>query len=156
VTTNGALNGLSGEDLRTLVREVLRDVLPATSADVPTGERTGPVSLRTDQDLQAFVRQVAALCEDAEVRGQLRDGRRSFHLAPDGTGSADGSLATGIPAPVRAGPSVTRVERGAVTERVVARAAADGARLVLGPRAVVTPLARDKARLLGVRIEKEC
>jgi hypothetical protein len=48
-----------------------------------------------------------------------------------------------------------RVERGAVTERTVARAAADGCRLVLGRRAVLTPLARDKARVLGVEIEKE-
>jgi len=37
----------------------------------------------------------------------------------------------------------------------VLRAAADGARLLLGPRAVMTPLARDKARSLGVEIGKE-
>jgi len=41
-----------------------------------------------------------------------------------------------------------------VTERIVAAAAAAGARLVLGPRAVLTPLARDKARALGVPIER--
>jgi hypothetical protein len=35
------------------------------------------------------------------------------------------------------------------------RAAAAGARLVLGRGAVLTPLARDKARTLGVQIEKE-
>ena len=35
------------------------------------------------------------------------------------------------------------------------KAAADGARLVVGPKAVLTPLARDKARVLGVEIEKE-
>jgi hypothetical protein len=47
------------------------------------------------------------------------------------------------------------VERGAVTERAVAAAAAAGARLVLGPGAVLTPLAKDKARALGVPIDKE-
>ena len=41
-----------------------------------------------------------------------------------------------------------------MTERIVAAAAAAGARLVLGPRAVLTPLARDKARALGVPIER--
>ena len=30
-----------------------------------------------------------------------------------------------------------------------------GAALVLGPRAVLTPLARDKARALGVPVQKE-
>jgi hypothetical protein len=48
-----------------------------------------------------------------------------------------------------------RVEKGAVTERAVSAAAKAGERLVLGPRAVLTPLARDKARALGVPIEKE-
>jgi len=50
---------------------------------------------------------------------------------------------------------MTRIERGAVTERAVIKAAADGARLLLGRGAVLTPLARDKARSLGVEIEKE-
>jgi hypothetical protein len=36
-----------------------------------------------------------------------------------------------------------------------AAAATTGARLVLGPRAVLTPLAREKARALGVVVEKE-
>jgi hypothetical protein len=50
---------------------------------------------------------------------------------------------------------VRRVEKGAVTERTVAAAAKAGERLVLGPKAVLTPLGRDKARALGVTVEKE-
>ncbi len=42
-----------------------------------------------------------------------------------------------------------------MTERAVIAAARAGERLVLGPRAVLTPLARDKARALGVLVEKE-
>ena len=48
-----------------------------------------------------------------------------------------------------------RIETGAVTERLVASAAKAGQRLVLGPRAVLTPLARDRALALGVPIERE-
>ncbi len=49
-----------------------------------------------------------------------------------------------------------RIERGAVTERTVREGARhDGARRLLGRRAVLTPLARDKARSMGVEIEKE-
>jgi len=43
----------------------------------------------------------------------------------------------------------------AVTERAVQAAVKAGRRLVLGPRAVLTPLARDRALALGVPIEKE-
>jgi len=38
---------------------------------------------------------------------------------------------------------------------IALRFAAEGARLVVGPRAVLTPLARDRARALGVVLEKE-
>jgi predicted amidohydrolase len=47
------------------------------------------------------------------------------------------------------------VDKGAVTEAMVAAAAKAGARLVLGPRAVLTPLGRDRARAAGVEIVKE-
>jgi hypothetical protein len=59
------------------------------------------------------------------------------------------------PAPAPAPDTALRIERGAVTERAVVAAAKDGRRIVLGARAVVTPLARDKARALGVALEKE-
>jgi hypothetical protein len=48
-----------------------------------------------------------------------------------------------------------RIDSGAVSERIVREAAAAGTRLVLGPRAVLTPMAHDAARSLGVQIEKE-
>jgi hypothetical protein len=160
MSANGALAGLGGDELRAVVRAVLRDVLPTALADAPAvlaaagaDPRPEVVSLRTDGDLRAFVSQVATLCEDPAVRAQLRDGRRAFRLAADG--GAPPSPTGGGPARLPSASGTTRVERGAVTERTVARAAAEGARLVLGPRAVLTPLARDKARVLGVQIEKE-
>jgi len=69
-------------------------------------------------------------------------------------GSGPGSLIPGDRGGAT-GPADHRIEKGAVTERVVQAAARAGARLVLGPRAVLTPLARDRARTLGVPIEKE-
>ncbi len=42
-----------------------------------------------------------------------------------------------------------------MTEAAVRAAAQAGARLVLGRQAVLTPLARDRARAAGVEIEKE-
>jgi hypothetical protein len=42
-----------------------------------------------------------------------------------------------------------------VTEAMIRDAARNGQRLVLGRGAVLTPLARDRARASGVAIEKE-
>ena len=138
--------GLGTDELRAAVRAVLRDVLPAavidtarTASSVADGEA---VELRTDADLDGFVRRLAALCADPGRRAALQQGRHGFRLAA----VSEQSPAAG---------DVVRVDRGAVTERTVSRAAAQGARLVLGKGAVLTPLARDKARTLGVALEKE-
>ncbi len=84
--------------------------------------------------------------ENPRDRMAIRSGRLRFRLGA--------TAATGAGAAAAAGP-VMRIERGAVTERTVREAAAAGARLVLAPRAVLTPMARDRARSLGVEIEKE-
>ena len=149
--------GFDTDELRAAVRAVLRDVLPADLVQAAAGGSAPPlehVTLSSDADLDALVRRVASLCEDPTRRAALRDGRHGFRL---GGGAAGGNPRS---SPVngsahRPSSGVTRVERGAVTERIVVRAAADGARLVVGAKAVLTPLARDKARVLGVEIEKE-
>ncbi len=151
------LAGLGPEELRAAVREVLRDVLPAAvterrSAGTPVPEQ---VVVRTDADLDALVRRVAAQCADPARRAAIQEGRHGFRLAgPDGQESSSPAAAPST-GPSSGPAAVVRVERGAVTERTVRRAAADGARLVLGARAVMTPLARDRARALGVPVEKE-
>jgi hypothetical protein len=149
------MNGLSTDQLRAEVRAVLRDVLTPEVLQAAAGAATQvePVAIRTDADLDALVRRVAALCEDPTRRAALADGRHGFRLA-GGTPAVSSRARPATGGPL-ATSGVVRVERGAVTERTVAKAAADGARLVVGPRAVLTPLARDKARVLGVEIEKE-
>jgi hypothetical protein len=163
------VTGLDRDTLRALVREVVRDAvkdLPrpaatpaappppppvASVADqiglAPTGplaadqkHRTDTVRLATDRDLDAFVRTLLRLFENPKTRADLKAGRLTFRLA--GTSST-------TPGQVR------RIDSGAVTERHITDIAASGAGLVLGPRAVLTPLAREKARALGVKIEKE-
>ncbi len=104
------------------------------------GLEARPVRLATDEELHEFVLHVIALAGNPKRRRDLLAGRLRFTLAPAGT---------------PAGAADHRVEKGAVTERAVQAAASAGARLVLGPRAVLTPLARDRARALGVPIEKE-
>src|SRR4051794_9629376 len=141
------------EELRALVREVIRDVLPHGLTVTET------VNLSTDEDLAAFVKRLLDL--DPGQREELRSGRKRFRLASPrapsvparagqvGAGHSNGAERAGPSAPVR------RIERGAVTEAVIAAAARAGERLLLGRGAVLTPLARDRARASGVQIEKE-
>jgi hypothetical protein len=99
------------------------------------------VSLRTDADLDAFVKRLLRLFENPQRRDALRAGRLRFRLA---AAAGPGSV-----------QPAHRVDKGAVTEAMVRQAAGAGARLVLGRRAVLTPLARDRARAAGVEIERE-
>jgi hypothetical protein len=117
--------------------EVIGDGAPAAVAGggdarpgVGGGARVERVSLRSDDDLARFVAHV--LANAAEVQsGALRF---TFGEARSG---------------------VRRVEKGAVTERTVNEAAQAGQRLVLAPAAVLTPLAKERARHLKVEIERE-
>ncbi len=121
------------DELRALVREVIRDVLPQ---GLPVTET---VNLSTDEDLAAFVARLLDL--DPEQHEELRSGRKRFRLAAPVV-----PLASAPPRPpAAAGPA----------EAVINQAARAGERLVLGRGAVLTPLARDRVRASGVEIEKE-
>jgi hypothetical protein len=141
------------DELRALVREVIRDVLPN---GLPVTET---VDLSTDEDLAAFVGRLLDL--DPGEREDLRVGRKRFRLAPGtvrtapAAAPAPGPGPAAAPASAASGAPVRRVERGAVTEALVRDAALAGERLVLGRAAVLTPLARDRARATGVEIVKE-
>jgi hypothetical protein len=173
-----SLTGSDSDAVRAVIREVLAELLPAAGSPGPTkpaaaqpapGQpvpapqpvpvHAGPaqpglaypvsedaqsvetVSLRTDADLGAFVRRLLHLFENPKHRDELRSGRLRFRLAP---AAQPGSAQV-----------AHRVDKGAVTEAMVSDAAKAGARLVLGRRAVLTPLARDRARAAGVEIERE-
>jgi hypothetical protein len=141
--------------LRRMVREILQEFLPRDLAATPTvGAYAGPsepssqspdvrhVRVGDDRDLADVVTQVLNLAEDPARAADLRSGRIRFALLLDR--AADSASA----------PGPIEVERGAVTERLVQRAAREQRRLRLGPRAVVTPLARDRARALGVALDR--
>ncbi|MBE3009618.1 hypothetical protein IL992_10485 [Microbispora sp. NEAU-D428] len=195
------MTALPADELRLLVREVLRDLLPAISAATgptgfgsatpatpgdasATGGRTGHVSMATapaghvpgataettggapaaepvviggDDDLNAFALRVLDLAADPARAAALRSGRLRFRLAAPAPTSAPAAQPV-VQEAVRQETvrrEVVRHEKGAVTERHVAAAAAAGARLVLGRRAVLTPLARERARACGLTVERE-
>ena len=112
----------------------------ASSAD------TRHVRLATDEDLHQFVLTVVRLADNPARRRDLLAGRLRFTLSGSPGGQAPGSQPR---------QGAFRIETGAVTERAVQAAAKAGERLVLGRRAVLTPLARDRALSMGVPIERE-
>jgi hypothetical protein len=148
--------------LRALIRDVIRDVLPKGIPETET------VNLSTDEDLAEFVTRLLDL--DPGQREDLLTGRKRFRLAAAPPPAAPPPPATLAPAATRPAPApaaapaangtrrtdgVRRIDSGAVTEAVIRDAARAGQRLVLGRAAVLTPLARDRARASGVQIEKE-
>jgi hypothetical protein len=171
------------EAMRRMVRDVLREALPeaikakgalravaekAVAAASPAAPavlaakmappaRPAPsdrqaaaeeVSLQSDQDLARFVRRLVHLLEDPATRDAVKSGRQQFKLKR--------SQAMAAPAPqARPAGAVEKIHKGVVKESTVAAAAKAGARLLIGRGVVVTPLARDKARQLGVQIERD-
>jgi hypothetical protein len=147
------------EAIRAMVRQVLRDALPeavrekiaAQAAEAATPEKkkarpaesdtskTEDVTIATDAELAAFVRRVL------DQRDAIQAGRLNFRLKRTGKAAET--------EPVRGGSE--RIDKGIVTEKKVMATAKAGKRLVVGKGVVVTPLARDKARQLGVEIERE-
>jgi hypothetical protein len=125
-----------------------RDVEPARepATDVEPDASVERVTIDTDADLQRFVRALATRLESPRERRAVQSGRVRFGLRRPSASRVE---------PDAGGEPAIRVGKGAVTERTVRNAAADGARLVLARGAVLTPLARDQARALGVEIEKE-
>jgi hypothetical protein len=157
---------MSDAELRAMVRDVLREALAARkgapvvavngsadsgpkasamhSAPGAAAPAVEPVAIASDADLAAFVRRLTALLDDPATGAAIRAGRHRFSLI-------GGRAAPSTPAAAPVAPAAV-VLSGTVTEaKIVANAKAGT--IVLAPGAVVTPLARDKARALGLKLE---
>ena len=123
-------------DLRAMVREVLREAIAAR------GQATGTqsVTIRNDADLQAFIAQLAAPGAIEAVRA----GTLKFSL---GNGASPRPTYT-VP-PVAASVALD----GVVSERKL-QGLANGAIVRLAATAVLTPMAKDFARRMGLKFER--
>lgn len=122
-------------DLRSMVRDVLREAMAQRNGGTVQQARTEQVRITNDAELAAFVARLTA----PETLEQVRSGRLRFTL---------GGTAGTAPA-AAAGAAIT----GVVTEQKIEQFKGAGA-IILAPGAVITPLARDKARRLGLTIER--
>ena len=143
--------------LRSLVREALRDALGGTdgirdAAKALSGQNRQPnraaqvievVSLNSNSEVTNFVNRVLDLASDSKTLNAMRQGELVFQLGSSTTSHSNHDSGT------------TRIEKGAVTESTIRKAAESGSTLIVARKVVVTSLARDKARDLGVKIIRE-
>jgi hypothetical protein len=154
------MSAISSDQIRQLVRETLRELLPANRIKPEAGEGTLsarlrsaladskalPAAVRIDNaaDLNAFARDLLQVPED--IRIGILSGKIQFGLA-------QGSVSAG-PAPTTR-RSQHQISKGVVTEVMVAEIGKTNDRLVIGKGVVVTPLARDKAREVKLDIVRD-
>lgn len=121
---------LSGE-LRNMVREILRETVADRA--VPGLSAVETVRVTSDSDLRDFVQRLL----DPATQERVKSGKLHFSLAanPGAISAADSPLT------------------GVVSEKMIDRHSGSPT-LVIASDAVLTPLARDRARQLGMKIER--
>lgn len=173
------------EALRALIRQVLRDAVPADlqkklSAALArksgaaaiakakpdraaADDRGEEVVIGSDADLNSFVQRLLAMAEDSATREALKSGQKRFRLVKSAGRLSAASRhrereESRRPASSQASTGRSdgnRIDKGLVAERHIVAAAKNGKKLTIAKGVAVTPLARDKARQLGVVIERE-
>ena len=134
-----------------LIRTLIRDVIAEEVKAMKGGKYPAPASatpaanvrIASDADLAAFARDVLRLAQDPKIRAAIEAGRHPFRLAAAAIGAAPQTPGTSH-----------RIDKGVVTEGIVAKLGKDIARLVVGPGVSITPLARDKAKARNISVER--
>ena len=155
------MSGISSQEIRQLVREALRELVPAGKARPETVSGTllsrlraalndpkrAAVDVRIDSasDLTAFARDLLQAPED--VRVGILSGKIGLSLAPPAQKAAHS-----VPAPQR---TPHQIGKGVVTEIMVAEIGKTSDRIIIGKGVVVTPLARDRAREMKLEIVRD-
>ncbi len=144
--------------LRDLVKAVIAEEVAAIRKSSPAPMASLPeerVAIASDADLVAFARRVLSLAGDPGKAKDIAAGRYPFRLAQ----AAPRHVATpapqsAAPAPAAPGAQSHRIDSGVVTESTLNKLPRGLSRLLLGPGVTVTPLAKDRARTLGLTFER--
>jgi len=150
---------MSEGELRAMVRDLLRDALAKSNHGKAVGAmpHTRQVKLATDKDVADFVTLLIGMIDDPATGKAVRNGDVTFTVAGNTPAAAPPARNTAQPAIVPAAPSPensTSTLGGIVTEARINKLAGPGT-ILLSPDAVITPLARDRARSLGLKFERK-
>jgi hypothetical protein len=139
--------------LRDLVKAVIAEEVAAIRKSSPASAPAPAlpeerVAIASDADLVAFARRVLSLAGDPAKAKEIAAGRYPFRLAQAAPRQAA--------APHSSTPAAQthRIDSGVVTEATLNKLPRGLARLQLGPGVTVTPLAKDRARTLGLTFER--
>lgn len=140
--------------LRDLVKSVIAEEAAAIrkpKAGTATAASEERVAIGNDADLVAFARRVLSIAGDPAKAKEIAAGRYPFRLERAAASQA-------APAPTRQ-PAASvgqshRIDSGVVTESTLNKLPRGLSRLLLGPGVTVTPLAKDRARTLGLTFER--
>jgi hypothetical protein len=139
--------------LRDLVKSVIAEEVAAirkpgaAPVAAPSDER---VTIASDGDLAAFARRVLSLAGDPAKAKEIAAGRYPFRLARQSTQHPPAPTSH----PTAPAAQSHRIDSGVVTESTLNKLPRGLTRLLLGPGVTVTPLAKDRARALGLTFER--
>ncbi|HEX9768888.1 MAG TPA: hypothetical protein VGA50_06900 [Kiloniellales bacterium] len=116
------------------------------------------IAVASDSDLNAFAQQVALCALERDLLGAIASNRVRFRLAGGGgpraapaEKAAAEKAAPGAASPAKDGDAY-HWEQGLLSETKITEIARSHAKLVLGRQALLTPLAWDRARSLGLQV----
>ena len=142
--------------LRDLVKSVIAEEVAAirkpkaASAPASAEER---IAIANDADLIGFARRVLSLAGDPAKAKEIAAGRYPFRLERPAT-QASASAAPRAAAAASPVAQSHRIDSGVVTESTLNKLPRGLSQLLLGPGVTVTPLAKDRARALGLTFER--
>ncbi len=139
--------------LRDLVRLVIAEEVAAIRKPkaAPPSAKEERISIGSDADLVAFARRVLSLAGDPARAKEIAAGRYPFRLE---RASVQQGTATPAPQLALSGAQSHRIDNGVVTESTLNKLPRGLSRVLLAPGVTVTPLAKDRARALGLTFER--
>ncbi len=175
---------VSQDEIRRLVRELLHEAVarkspgkgtPAAAPPLEAGspfsdrirralETGGAIEVRVadDRDLDAFAQSIALCALERDLLGAVASNRVRFRLAGAGGGPASSAPHAPPPAPAQAATrspgtagGVFHWEKGVLSETRIVAISREYTKLVLGPKAVLTPLAKDRARECRLEVVRQ-
>lgn len=151
-------SGLDKEELRQLVRDVLRSSLPgkdAAAISQPPGNLIEAVRqailpggsgvVTVAADLGAFAREIVNAAAHEDLKAAIMTSRVTFKPKNDAQGQAKNPASA-----IKGGQF--RIDNGILNEMRIAEIGKQYSKILVGPEVVVTPLARDRARELKLEL----
>lgn len=144
------------EDIRALIRDLLREELRSLRTGAGTGVSRETVRIGSDADLAAFVRRVLHMAQDPARRADIENGRVVFAL----------DRAAPAPAPADAAPRAAAAseapavsprrasDKKLLQERDIDMLPQGTAVLTVARSTRLTPLAQDELRRRKIKIER--